>query len=82
MSFKITKWSSTNHYAKTIFKILKKKNLALSSVKSTMFVKESKLIKYENKQERVIHDQGKKMVNNEDRTARDNGIRRQELLIS
>lgn len=47
-----------------------------------MFVKELKLIKYENKQERVIHDQGKKMVNNEDRTARDNGIRRQELLIS
>lgn len=46
-----------------------------------MFFKESKLIRYENKPERTIHDQGKKMVNNKDGMARDDGIRRQELLI-
>lgn len=48
-----------------------------------MFDRQSKLLRYENKQEKVTHSYKKKMVNNSKklRMARDDGIRRQELLI-
>lgn len=48
-----------------------------------MFGRKSKLTRYENQQEKVTYNQEEKMVNNSRlRIATDNGIRRQEPLIS